>query len=148
MTESKSSGVFSAEEKAAIKQYRDEQKAQAKREKDEAGKLQDLNDVLAAIEKLPQPDKHLAEDIHRIVMATAPQLNPRTWYGFPAYYLDGKLITFFQYASKFKARYGTLGFADNARLDDGNMWPVAFAVIEIDAATERRIAELVLKALG
>jgi uncharacterized protein YdhG (YjbR/CyaY superfamily) len=90
----------------------------------------------------------LAEEIHRIVMATAPQLNPRTWYGFPAYYLDGKLITFFQYASKLKARYGTLGFADKAKLDDGNMWPVAFAIIEIDSSTEQRIAELVLKALS
>jgi len=148
MTEKKSSGVFTAEEKAAIKQYRDEQRAQAKREKDEAGKLADLNDVLAAIEKLPQPDKHLAEQIHRIVTSVAPQLNARTWYGFPAYYLDGKLITFFQFASKFKARYGTLGFADNANLDDGNMWPVAYAVIEIDAATEKLISERVLKAVG
>ncbi|MEN9990256.1 MAG: hypothetical protein RL508_1235 [Actinomycetota bacterium] len=148
MTEKKSSGVFTAEEKAAIKQYRDEQKAQAKREKDEAGKLADLNDVLAAIEKLPQPDKHLAEQIHRIVTSVAPQLNARTWYGFPAYYLDGKLITFFQFASKFKARYGTLGFADNANLDEGNMWPVAYAVIEIDAATEKRIAELVFQAIS
>ena len=139
--------TFSADEKKAMKEAAAEFRRLAKRSKDEAGKAQDLADVLAAIEKLPEPDRSLAAQVHHIVTTSAPQLNPRTWYGFPAYYLDGKLVTFFQYASKFKARYSTLGFADNANLDDGSMWPVAFAVINIDAATEEQIVDLVKRAI-
>jgi uncharacterized protein YdhG (YjbR/CyaY superfamily) len=97
---------------------------------------------------MQEPDRAMAERVHAIVMASAPDLSPRTWYGMPAYARDGNVVCFFQPAQKFKARYATLGFNDRARLDDGTMWPVAYALTELTAADEARIAELVKKAAG
>ena len=105
-------------------------------------------DVQAAIAALPEDDRAMAARIHEIVVAAAPHLVPRTFYGMPAYAKDGKVICFFQAKLKFKVRYSTLGFQPDARLDDGDMWPVAFALTNISAAGERRIAELVKKAAG
>ena len=103
-------------------------------------------DVLAKISEMQEPDRAMAERIHAIITASAPDLSPRTWYGMPAYAKDGNVICFFQSAQKFKARYATLGFNDKAHLDDGTMWPVAFALTELTAADEARIAALVKKA--
>jgi uncharacterized protein YdhG (YjbR/CyaY superfamily) len=97
---------------------------------------------------MPEPDRALAERIHEIVLANAPALVPRTFYGMPAYAKDGKVICFFQAKAKFKVRYSTLGFQHDARLDDGEMWPVAFALTSVTAESEKRIAELVRKAAG
>jgi uncharacterized protein YdhG (YjbR/CyaY superfamily) len=97
---------------------------------------------------MAEADRAMAERVHAIVMASAPDLSPRTWYGMPAYARDGNVVCFFQPAQKFKARYATLGFNDRARLDDGTMWPVAYALTELTAADEARIAELVKKAAG
>lgn len=104
--------------------------------------------VLENIAAMPEPDRALAERIHSIVMASAPSLKPRLWYGMPAYALDGKVLCFFQSAAKFKTRYATFGFQHEAQLDDGDMWPVAFAVAGISAAEEERIAALVKRAVG
>jgi len=105
--------------------------------------------VLAAIANLPEPDRSLAKKFHAIVTKTAPDLSPKTWYGFPAYAThDGKVVCFFQYASKFKTRYSTVGFSDKARLDEGNMWPVTFAVTKITPAEEAKIAALVKQAVS
>jgi len=105
--------------------------------------------VLEAIAAMSDADRVLAEKIHAIVKANAPTLSPRTWYGMPAYAnQDGKVVCFFQSAAKFKTRYATLGFQHDAKLDDGHMWPVAFAVTKLDAADEARIAALVKKAVG
>jgi len=97
---------------------------------------------------MPEPDRTLAERVHAMVMASAPDLEPKTWYGMPAYAKDGKLICFFQAASKFKVRYATFGFQPDAKLDDGSMWPTSFALVEITAEVEARIAALVKKAAG
>ena len=138
--------TFSADEKAAMREYAAEKKKAAGRKggKDEDGEA----DVLAKIAEMPAADRHLAERIHAIVKASAPGLTSRTWYGMPAYALDGKVVCFFQPASKFKARYGTLGFSDTARLDDGQMWPNSFAITKLTPADEQRIAALVKKAVG
>jgi uncharacterized protein YdhG (YjbR/CyaY superfamily) len=104
--------------------------------------------VLARIAEMPGPDRALAERLYAIVTASAPALSPRTWYGMPAYAKDGKVVCFFQSAQKFKTRYATLGFSDAAHLDDGAMWPVAFALKELTAADEAKIAALVKKAAG
>ncbi len=105
------------------------------------------SDVFAAIAKMPEPDRGLAKRIHAIVKAAAPTLTPKTWYGMPAYAnKDGKVVCFFQNASKFKYRYSTLGFQDAAQLDDGAMWPVAFALKKLTSADEKKIAALVKKA--
>ena len=105
--------------------------------------------VLEKIAEMPQPDRDLAERIHAIVTASAPELSPKTWYGMPAYSLEGKkIVCFFQGASKFEARYATLGFNDSAHLDEGNMWPTSFALTELTDAEETRIAELVKRAVG
>lgn len=140
---SRNSGVFSAEEREAMREYVAEKKG-AKSGKKEDGEAQ----VRAAIDKMSSDDKHLAERIHALVRAAAPSLEPRTWYGMPAYSLNGQTICFFQNAGKFKARYSTLGFNDKAKLDDGNMWPTSFAVSKLTAADEKRITELVKKAVG
>ena len=103
-------------------------------------------DVLAKIAELPEPDRSLAGRIHALVKATAPELTPRTWYGMPAYAKDGKVLCFFQSAQKFKTRYATLGFSDEASLDDGTMWPTSFALTELTPADEERIAALVRQA--
>ena len=102
--------------------------------------------VLARIAEMPGPDRALAERLHAIVRASAPALSPRTWYGMPAYAKGGKVVCFFQSAQKFKSRYATLGFSDRANLDEGAMWPVAFALTEVTAADEARIAALVERA--
>lgn len=104
--------------------------------------------VLAAIAKLPEPDHGLAKGIHAVIKKRFPNLTYKTWYGFPAYVKDGELICFFQYASKFKSRYSTLGFSDKANLDDGSMWPVVFAVKELNAESEAKITALIKKAVS
>ena len=104
--------------------------------------------ILARIAEMPEPDRSLAERVHSIVKAAAPELVSRTWYGMPAYAKAGKVVCFFQDAAKFQARYATLGFSDDAHLDEGSMWPTAFALKELTAAEEARIAELVKKAVS
>jgi uncharacterized protein YdhG (YjbR/CyaY superfamily) len=128
---------FTAEERAAMRERARELKTAASEE-----------DVLAKIAELPEPDRTMAERIHAIVKAAAPALSPRTWYGMPAYALDGKVVCFFQSAQKFKTRYATLGFNDAANLDDGNMWPTAFALQKLTSKEEARIRALVKKAVG
>jgi uncharacterized protein YdhG (YjbR/CyaY superfamily) len=105
-------------------------------------------EVLASIAAMPEPDRVIAERLHVIIKATAPVLSPRLWYGMPAYAKDGKVVCFFQGAQKFKTRYATFGFQHEARLDDGDMWPVAFAVKRLTTAEEERVAALVRKAVG
>jgi uncharacterized protein YdhG (YjbR/CyaY superfamily) len=105
-------------------------------------------DVLAKIAELPEPDRSLAGRIHALVLASAPGLTPRLWYGMPAYASAGKVLCFFQSGQKFKTRYATLGFSDRAKLDDGTMWPTSFALSELTTADEERIASLVKRAAG
>ena len=136
---------FTDEELAAARERAKEIKAQAKRGPGTDREL-GLKDVLDKIAGLPDADRKLAERIHAIVSKTAPDLVPRTYYGMPAYARDGKIVCFFQPASKFKVRYATLGFETSAKLDDGAMWPTAFAVTKLTAAEEARIVELVKKA--
>ena len=137
-----------AEKKTRAKGFTDEERlAMKERVKEQrAGKADGETDVLAKIAEMPEPDRALAERIHAIVTATAPALSPRTWYGMPAYARDGKVVCFFQSAAKFKTRYATLGFSDKANLDDGALWPVAFALKKLTATEEKRIAALVKKA--
>jgi uncharacterized protein YdhG (YjbR/CyaY superfamily) len=104
--------------------------------------------VLAKIAEMPEPDRAMAERVHAIVKASAPQLSPKTWYGMPAYAKDGKVVCFFQSAQKFGSRYATFGFSDSAKLDKGNLWPVAFALKALTATEEAKIAALVKKAAG
>jgi uncharacterized protein YdhG (YjbR/CyaY superfamily) len=113
-----------------------------------AGKADGENAVLAKIAALPQPDRAMAERLHAIVKANAPALSPKTWYGMPGYAKDGNVVCFFQSAQKFKTRYGTLGFRDKANLDDGHMWPTAFALRELTAGEEAKIGALVKKAVS
>jgi uncharacterized protein YdhG (YjbR/CyaY superfamily) len=136
---------FNAAERAAMKARAKELKAEARAGKTRADGERAL---LAKIAEMPEPDRALAERIHAIVTATAPALAPKTWYGMPAYAKDGKILCFFQAASKFDARYATLGFNDTANLDDGTMWPTSFALTELTADDEARIAALVKKAVG
>jgi uncharacterized protein YdhG (YjbR/CyaY superfamily) len=132
------------EERAAMKARTQELKAEARASRDrEAGE----RDVLAKIAEMPQSDRVMAERLHAIVTASAPALSPKTWYGMPAYAKDGKIVCFFQAADKFKSRYATFGFDAAANLDDGAMWPVAFALTELTAADEAQIAALVKKAV-
>ncbi len=111
------------------------------------GKANGEADVLAKIAEMPRPDRAKAERIHAIVKSNAPGLSPKTWYGMPAYAKDGKVVCFFQSAHKFKSRYATLGFTDNANLDNGAMWPTYFALNELTPAEEKKIAALVKKAV-
>lgn len=134
---------FTDEERAAMAERAKEVK-NARRGK----KTDGTADVLAKIAAMADVDRALAERVHAIVLAAASQLTPRTWYGMPAYALDGKVICFFQEAGKFKSRYATLGFSDNAALDDGPMWATAFAIVELTSEVEHRIAELVTRAVG
>jgi len=143
-TNRKSSG-FSAEERAAMKERARELKAEARMTKNRAA---GESAVLAKIAEMAQPDRAMAERLHAIITAAAPALWPRTWYGMPAYAKDGKIVCFFQSAQKFKTRYSTFGFQDAANLDDGNMWPTAFALKELTAAEEKRIVALVKKAVS
>jgi uncharacterized protein YdhG (YjbR/CyaY superfamily) len=132
------------EERAAMKARTQELKAEARASKDrEAGE----HDVLAKIAELPEPDRVMAERLHAIVTASAPALSPKTWYGMPAYAKDGKIVCFFQAADKFKSRYATFGFDVAANLDEGAMWPTAFALTALTAAEEAKIAALVKKAV-
>lgn len=138
---------LSAEERAAMKERVRELKAEARRASS-AAKADGEADVLAKIAEMPEPDRTMAERIHAIVMTSAPELAPRTWYGMPAYARDGKVVCFFQGAAKFKARYATFGFNDAAHLDEGAMWPTAFALTDLTADAEARITELVKKAVS
>jgi len=138
-TDGSSSGSFSAEERAAMRERAKEAKSQATKAEAEA-------EVVASIAKMPEPDRTLAGRVHQLIKRTNPALDARTWYGMPAYYLDGKNICFFQIASKFKARYCTLGFNPSAQLDNGQMWPTAFAVLEMTPEVEARIVALVTRA--
>ncbi len=113
-----------------------------------AGKAEGESAVLATIAKMPEPDRTLGERFHAIVKGSAPALSPRLWYGMPAYAKDGKVVCFFQSAHKFKTRYATIGFMHEAKLDEGAMWPTAFAIKELAAAEEARIGALVKKAVG
>ena len=140
----KSAEGFTAEERAAMKERAQELKAARRGRRAE----DDEQAVLAKIAEMPEPDRTMAERLHAIIKANVPDLSPKTWYGMPAYAKDGKVVCFFQAASKFKTRYATLGFNDPARLDDGRMWPTAFAVVELTKAEERRIAELVRRAVS
>jgi uncharacterized protein YdhG (YjbR/CyaY superfamily) len=122
-------------------------KERARELKAEAEKADGENALLAKIAEMPKSDRVMAERIHAIVKASAPELAPRTWYGMPAYSKDGKVVCFFQSAAKFKARYATIGFNDRANLDQGNMWPTAFALKELTAAEEKKLGALVKKAV-
>ena len=132
---------FSEEERLAMKERAQELKA-------EANKADGNSAVLAKIAEMPEPDRTMAERLHALIKANAPDLTPKTWYGMPAYARDGKVVCFFQSADKFKSRYATLGFSDEAHLDDGAMWPTYFALKELTAAEEARIAALVKTAVG
>ena len=136
---------FSADEKAAMRERARELKAETRRDADRADGERDL---LAKIAEMPKADRDLAERIHALISATAPDLSPKTWYGMPAYARDGKLVCFFKSADKFKARYATLGFEEDAHLDDGNIWPTTFALKALTAADEARIRALVKKAVS
>jgi uncharacterized protein YdhG (YjbR/CyaY superfamily) len=135
---------FTAEEKAAMKARTLELKAEARAGKE---KSDGESAVLAAIAAMKAPDRALAKQLHALIKATAPTLVPKTWYGMPAYTKDGKVLCFFQSAQKFGTRYATLGFSDKARLDEGDLWPVAFAVKSLTAAEETKIVALVRKAV-
>ncbi|MEU1982790.1 DUF1801 domain-containing protein [Nocardia sp. NPDC019395] len=144
-TEAKTPVKFSAEERAAMKEHAQELKTEARRG-GRAGKADGERDVLAKIAEMSASDRALAERIHAIVTASAPGLTPKLWYGMPAYARDGKVVCFFQSAAKFKARYATLGFNDSALLDEGTVWPTAYALTTLTAVDETRIGELVQKA--
>ena len=138
----KASGGFTDEERAAMREHVREQKASA-------GKADGESDVLAKIAGMSEPDRGLAERLHALIKASAPTLLPKTWYGMPAYATEGgKIVCFFQPAQKFKTRYATLGFNDSANLDDGAMWPTAYALKELTPADEARIATLVKQAVS
>jgi uncharacterized protein YdhG (YjbR/CyaY superfamily) len=145
MTTTKKNTGFTDAERAAMKERAEELKAEGRQG---AQKADDLEALLAKVAELPDEERVMAERIHAIVKASSPELSPKTWYGMPAYALDGKVVCFFQSAHKFKARYATLGFSDAAKLDDGAMWPTAFALTKLTAADEKRIAALVKKAVG
>jgi uncharacterized protein YdhG (YjbR/CyaY superfamily) len=138
----KSAKGLTAEERAALKERLKEEKAEREGKAGES-------DVLAKIAEMTEPDRSMAERIHAIVKASAPDLSPKTWYGMPAYAnKDGKIVCFYQSAQKFNARYATFGFNDVANLDEGAMWPTSFALKELTAAEEARIAALVKKAVS
>ena len=138
---------FTDEERVAMKERVREVKAAARRGS-HARKADGESDVLAKIAEMPKSDRAMAERLHAIIKASAPALSPRTWYGMPAYAKDGNVVCFFQSAQKFKTRYATFGFSDKANLDEGTMWPTAFALTELTAAAEARIGALVKKAVS
>jgi len=142
MAETTKSEGFSSEEREAMKERAKELRGKR------AGKKDGLTDLLERIAEMPPADRELAEAVHRIVTTTAPELEPKTWYGSPAYARDGKVICFFQGANKFKTRYATLGFSEEANLDDGTMWPTSYALTVITAADELAISALVKKAVS
>jgi uncharacterized protein YdhG (YjbR/CyaY superfamily) len=138
---------FTDEERAAMKERAKEMKTTARRSpRDKAAEGE--RDVLAKISEMEKPDREMAEKIHAIIKANAPDLVPRTWYGMPAYAKDGSVLCFFRPAPKFSERYATFGFNDNAKLDDGNMWPVAYALKKLTKADEATITALVKQAVS
>jgi uncharacterized protein YdhG (YjbR/CyaY superfamily) len=137
----KKSKGFTDEEKAAVKERAQELKAEARKAEGESA-------LLAKVAEMPEPDRAMAKRLHEIVKASAPALSPKTWYGMPAYARDGKVVCFFQSADKFKSRYATVGFSDEANLDEGAMWPTSFALKELTAAAEAKIGALVKKAVS
>ena len=138
---------FTDEERVAMRERLQELKADARGGR-RTGKADGESTVLAKIAALPLPDRTMAERLHAIIKANGPALSPKTWYGMPAYAKDGNVVCFFQSAQKFKTRYATLGFSDKAVLDEGQMWPTAFALKELTAAEEAKIAALVKKAVS
>ena len=136
---------FTDAEKAAMKERAKELKAEERANKNRAAGESDL---LAKVAEMPEPERSMALRIHEIISENAPNLAPKTWYGMPAYAKDGKIVCFFQSAAKFESRYATLGFNDSAQLDDGTMWPTAFALTNLTTAEEERIIALVKKAVG
>jgi len=137
----KKSRGFTADERAAMKERAQELKAEARKADGESA-------LLAKVAEMPEPDRAMAERLHAIVKASGPALSPKTWYGMPAYAKDGKVVCYFQSAHKFKSRYATFGFSDEANLDEGAMWPTSFALKELTAAEEARIGALVKKAVS
>ena len=144
-TTGKASKGFTDEERAAMRERAKELKTAGRRG---GGKADGESDVLAKIAEMPKGDRVMAERLHAIVKASAPDLSPRTWYGMPAYEKDGKVVCFFQSAQKFKSRYATVGFSDRANLDKGAMWPTSFALKELTAAEEKKIGALLKKAVS
>jgi uncharacterized protein YdhG (YjbR/CyaY superfamily) len=142
----KGSKGFTGDERAAMRERAQELKADARSEP-RAGKASEESAVLAKIAAMPAPDRAMGERLHAIIKASAPGLSPKLWYGMPAYARDGNVVCFFQGAQKFKTRYATLGFSDKATLDEGHMWPTAFALKELTSAEEARIGALVKKAV-
>jgi len=145
-TKKKSEG-FTDEERAAMKERVREMKAEARRGP-RADQADGESEVLAKIAEMPEPDRAMATRLHAIIKTSAPALSPKTWYGMPAYAKNGKVVCFFQSAQKFKSRYATFGFSDEANLDEGAIWPTAFALKELTAAAEARIVALVKKAVS
>jgi uncharacterized protein YdhG (YjbR/CyaY superfamily) len=144
-TESQKSTGFTKEEQAAMKERARELKAEEKMNKDRAvGEKA----VLEKIAEMPEPERSMAQRLHEIVKASAPELSPKTWYGMPAYARDGKVVCFFQSAHKFDSRYATFGFSDEANLDEGAMWPASFALKELTPSAEAQISALVKKAVS
>ena len=141
-TRAKVSNLLSDEERAAMKETLKERRRAL------SGEADGESDVLAKIAEMAEPDRGMAKRLHNVIKASAPTLSPKTWYGMPAYAKDGKVVCFFQSAQKFKTRYATLGFSDKANLDEGHMWPTAFALNELTAAEEARIGALVKKAVS
>jgi uncharacterized protein YdhG (YjbR/CyaY superfamily) len=139
-TKRKAPEGFTAEERAAMRERARELKG--------SGKADGERDVLAKIAEMPDADRAMAERLHALIKASAPDLSPKTWYGMPAYAKDGKVVCFFQSAHKFKSRYATLGFSDTANLDDGDMWPTTFALKQLTAAEEAKIRALVQEAVS
>ena len=144
-TTNKKSKGFTDEERAAMKARAQELKAEARANKNKAD---GETDVLAAIAAMPEPERAMAKRLHEIIKASAPVLSPKTWYGMPAYARDGKVVCFYQSAQKFNTRYASLGFSDAANLDEGALWPVAFALKELTAAAEAKITALVKQAVS
>src|SRR5688572_6634758 len=143
----KKSEGFTDEERAAMKERAQELKAEARRGA-RADKADGESDVLAKIAEMPEPDRAMAKRLHAIIKASAPALSPKTWYGMPAYAKDGKVVCYFTSADKFKSRYATFGFNDDANLDEGNMWPTSFALTKLTAADEARIVALLKRAVS
>jgi uncharacterized protein YdhG (YjbR/CyaY superfamily) len=139
---------FTAEERAAMKEHARELKTAARRSSRADKAAQEERDVLAKIGEMPDSDRIMAERVHAVITASAPALAPKLWYGMPAYALDGKIVCFFQSAEKFTSRYATLGFNDPAKLDEGAMWATSFALTEVTAEVEARIAALVKQAVS
>src|SRR5213594_3363228 len=149
-TDTQKSAKSASATRKEVKGFTDEERAAMKERAQElkADKADGESDVLAKIAEMPKPDRAMAERLHAIIRASAPGLSPKTWYGMPAYAKDGKVVCFFQSAQKFKTRYATFGFSDKANLDEGAMWPTAFALKGLTATEEARIAALVKKAVS